>query len=128
MMKWLALVFIVVPTAELALLIYFGKVVGLLPTLVILLATGIGGAYLAKSQGMKAWYDLRRRMETMEAPGNALIDGMCIFAGGILLLIPGFLTDIAGLFLLFKWTRNLLRPSIQKWIYKKMQNGQIIIK
>lgn len=128
MLKWLALVFIVVPTAELALLIYFGNMIGLLPTLAIILATGIGGAYLARTQGMKAWFDLRRRMETMEAPGNAIIDGLCIFAGGILLLIPGFLTDLVGLFLLFRWTRNLLRPAIQKWIYKKMQNGQIIIK
>ena len=66
-------------------------------------------------------------MATMETPGNALIDSVCIFLGGILLLFPGFLTDIFGLLLLFKGPRNLIRPFIQKWIYKKMKNGRIIM-
>ena len=95
-MKWLVLAFIVVPTAELALLIYSGKTIGLFPTIAIILITGIGGAYLAKKQGIKAWNELRRRMATMETPGNALIDSVCIFFGGILLLMPGFITDIAA--------------------------------
>ena len=126
-MKWLALAFIVVPTSELALLIYSGNVLGLFPTIAIILITGIGGAYLAKRQGMKAWKDLRYRMAVMETPGNALIDSVCIFFGGILLLMPGFLTDFFGLLLLFKGPRNLIRPFIQSWIYTKMKNGRIVM-
>ncbi|MHA6260655.1 FxsA family protein [Sporosarcina sp. CAU 1771] len=127
-MKWIALAFIIIPTAELVLLIYSGQLIGLLPTIAIILATGIGGAYLAKRQGMKAWNELRRRMEVMETPGDALIDSACIFTGGIFLLMPGFLTDIIGFLLLFSWPRNLIRPSIQRWIYKKMKNRQIILR
>ncbi|MFS0574874.1 FxsA family protein [Sporosarcina sp. 179-K 3D1 HS] len=124
-MKWLVLAFIVVPTAELALLMYSGKTLGLFPTIAIILITGIGGAALAKKQGMKAWTDLNRRMASMETPGNALIDSICIFIGGILLLMPGFITDLVGFLLLFHGPRKLIRPFIHKWIYKKMNNGTI---
>ena len=127
-MKWLVLAFIVIPTAELALLIYSGQLLGFFPTIAIILITGIGGAYLAKKQGMKAWQELRSRMNTMETPGNALIDSVCIFLGGLLLIMPGFITDITGFFLLFSWPRNLIRPFILRWIYKKMKNGQIVMR
>lgn len=127
-MKWLILAFIIIPTAELALLIYSGQLLGIFPTIAIILLTGIGGAYLAKKQGTKAWNDLRIRMSTMETPGDALIDSACIFVGGILLLMPGFITDITGFLLLFSWPRNLLRPFIQNWIYKRMKKGQIIVR
>ncbi len=125
-MKWIILAFIAVPTTELALLMYSGRTF-LFPTIAIILITGIGGAYLAKRQGTKAWHDLRSRMATMETPGNALIDSVCIFFGGILLVMPGFITDIVGLLLLFKGPRNIIRPFIQKWIYNKMKNGRIMM-
>ena len=127
-MKWLVLAFILIPTAELALLIYSGQTIGLLPTISIILITGIGGAYLAKRQGTKAWHELRRRMSTMETPGDALIDSVCILAGGLLLIIPGFITDFIGFLLLFKWPRNLIRPFIQAWIFRKMKNKQFILR
>lgn len=126
-MKWIVLAFIAIPTAELALLIYSGKTLGLLPTIAIILVTGIGGAYLAKRQGMRVWNDLTRRMAVMETPGNAMIDGVCVLVGGILLIMPGFITDFVGLLLLFKGPRNLIRPFIQKWIYHKMKNGRIVM-
>lgn len=127
-MKWLLLLFIIVPTAELTLLIYSGQQLGLLPTIALILITGFLGAYLAKKQGVKAWNDFNQRMTQMETPGDALIDAVAIFIGGVLLLIPGFLTDIAGIFLLFNGPRNLMRPMIHKWIYRKMKNQQIIIR
>lgn len=127
-MKWLVLTFIIVPTAELALLIYSGQLLGFFPTVGLILLTSFLGAYFAKRQGMKAWTDLRNRMTNMETPGDALIDSFCILFGGILLIAPGFITDFVGFLLLFSWPRNLLRPFIQNWIYKKMQKGQIIIR
>lgn len=127
-MKWLLLAFIVIPTAELSLLIYSGQQMGFMPTISLILLTGLLGAYLAKKQGAKAWLDFNQRMARMETPGDAMIDGVCIFIGGLLLLIPGFITDVVGLLLLFKGPRNLIRPKIHKWIYKKMKNKQIIIR
>lgn len=127
-MKWIVLTFIAVPAAELALLLYSGKTLGLLPTIAIIFITGIGGAYLAKRQGMKAWTELKMRMTAMETPGDALIDSVCILFGGLLLIMPGFITDLVGLLLLFKGPRNSIRPFIQNWIYNKMKKGQIVIR
>ncbi|MEV9639905.1 FxsA family protein [Mammaliicoccus sciuri] len=124
-MKWLVGLFIIVPTAELALLIVSGKTLGVLPTILIILVTGFGGAYLAKKQGFRAWRDLQYRLANRETPGKALVDSVCIFFGGLLLLMPGFLTDILGFILLFSWPRKILYPFIVKWIYNKMKNGQI---
>ncbi|WP_252502637.1 FxsA family protein [Sporosarcina sp. Marseille-Q4943] len=127
-MKWLLPAFILVPAAEIMLLLYSGNKIGIMPTLLLILISGIGGAYLAKRQGLKAFTDLRNRMGTMEAPGNAMIDGICIFFGGVLLIMPGFITDIAGLLLLFTGPRKLIRPFIVSWIYKKMKQGRIVIR
>ncbi|AOV07235.1 FxsA family protein [Sporosarcina ureilytica] len=127
-MKWLVLAFILVPTAELALLIYSGQLLGFFPTISLIILTGFLGAYLAKKQGTKAWMDFNKRLTNMETPGDALIDSVCIFLGGLLLLMPGFMTDVFGFLLLFKGPRNLIRPAIHKWLYKKMKNKQIIIR
>lgn len=127
-MRWLILILIIVPTAELALLIYSGNTLGLFPTIALILITGVGGGYLAKKQGTKAWNEFRQKMTTMETPGNSLIDGVCIFFGGILLLIPGFITDLFGVILLFKGPRNLIRPFIIRWLAKKMKSGRIVIR
>ena len=97
-MKWLLPALLLVPAAEIMLLLYAGNTIGIMPTLLLILISGIGGVYLAKRQGLKALTDLRNRMGTMEAPGNAVIDGVCIFFGAILLILPGFISDIAGLF------------------------------
>ena len=93
-MKWLQHYFIIVPTAELAVLMVSGKTLGIMPTILIIIATGIGGAYLAKKQGLRAWRDLQYRMADRETPGKALVDSVCILLGGLLLLMPGFITDI----------------------------------
>ncbi|PIC58587.1 membrane protein FxsA [Sporosarcina sp. P12(2017)] len=124
-MKWLAALFIIVPTAELALLMVSGKTLGIMPTILIIIATGIGGAYLAKKQGLRAWRDLQFRMANRETPGKALVDSVCILLGGLLLLMPGFITDSIGLLLLFSGPRKILYPFIVKWIYNKIRNGQI---
>ena len=65
----------------------------------------------------------------MEAPGNAVIDGVCIFFGAILLIISRIsFQTLLGLLLLFKGPRNMIRPFIVRWIYKKMKQGQIVIR
>ncbi|MDW0110364.1 FxsA family protein [Sporosarcina aquimarina] len=127
-MKWLLLLFLLVPASELTVLLYAGNQMGVMPTLAIILITGIGGAYLAKRQGFKAFVNFRERMAAGDAPGPALIDGLCILAGGLLLLVPGFITDIIGLLLLFSWPRKLIRPLIIQQIYKKMKKGTLIIR
>lgn len=126
-MRWLALLFIVVPVTEIALFIWTGNTIGLVPTILIILGTGILGAYLAKKQGLKAIHDIQRQMKNFEAPGDAMVNALFVFAGGLMLLSPGFVTDIFGLMFLFSPTRQFFKPIVYNWIRTKMKKGQIIV-
>lgn len=126
-MKWLALIFIVVPALEIGILLWSGKTFGLIPTIMIILGTGILGAYLAKKQGLKAIRDVQVQMKNFQAPGDAMVNALFVFAGGLLLLSPGFVTDLFGFLFLFSPTRQLFKPIVYKWIKSKMKKGQIIV-
>lgn len=128
MMKWILLLFVVLPASELAVLLMAGNQWGVFPTLLIIGITGVGGAFLAKRQGVRAIVDFRERMAQGEAPGIPLIDGVLIFIGGLLLIVPGFITDIIGFLLLFSWPRKLIRPLIIGQIYNKMRKGTLVIR
>lgn len=126
-MKWLALIFIVVPALEIGILLWSGKTFGLIPTIMIILSTGILGAFLAKKQGLKAIRDVQVQMKNFQAPGDAMVNALFVFAGGLLLLSPGFVTDLFGFLFLFSPTRQLFKPIVYKWIKSKMKKGQIIV-
>ena len=126
-MKWLALIFIVVPVLEIGILLWSGNTFGLFPTIIIILGTGILGAYLAKKQGLKAIRDVQIQMKNFQAPGDAMVNAVFVFAGGLLLLSPGFVTDLFGFLFLFSPSRQLFKPLVYKWIRSKMKNGQIIV-
>ncbi|MGB2991900.1 MAG: FxsA family protein [Paenisporosarcina sp.] len=126
-MKWLALIFIVVPVLEIGILLWSGNTFGLFPTIMIILVTGILGAYLAKKQGLKAIRDVQIQMKNFQAPGDAMVNAVFVFAGGLLLLSPGFVTDLFGFLFLFSPSRELFKPLVYKWIRSKMKKGQIIV-
>lgn len=126
-MKWLALIFILVPVLEIGILLWSGNTFGLFPTIMIILGTGILGAYLAKKQGLKAIRDVQIQMKNFQAPGDAMVNAVFVFAGGLLLLSPGFVTDLFGFLFLFSPSRELFKPLVYKWIRSKMKKGQIIV-
>lgn len=111
----LALLFTVVPIAELYLLIRTGRVIGADVTILIVLVTGIAGAALAKKQGFKVLGDIRGCMERGEIPGKELLEGILVLAGGVTLLTPGFVTDAVGFTLLIPFTRKLYAGLILKY-------------
>lgn len=126
-MKWLILILIVVPIIEITILLWAENAFGLLSTILIILATGILGAFLAKKQGLKAIRDVQIQMKNFQAPGDAMVNALFIFAGGLMLLSPGFMTDIFGFMFLFSPTRQLFKPIVYKWIRTKTKKGQIIV-
>lgn len=126
-MKWLVLILIVVPVIEIGILLWAGNTLGILPTILIILGTGILGAFLAKMQGLKAIRDVQMQMKNFQAPGDAMVNALFVFAGGIMLLSPGFMTDIFGFLFLFSPTRQLFKPVVYKWIRSKMKKGQLIV-
>ncbi|MCQ6273428.1 membrane protein FxsA [Bacillus sp. V3B] len=121
-MRILLLLFILIPAGEIGVLLLSGKTIGIWPTILLLILTGILGSYLAKSQGLNTIRKVQEQLQFGRLPGDEILDGVCILFGGLLLLSPGFITDIVGLILLLSPTRVLLKPMIiklfQNWINK----------
>ena len=107
----LLVLFIVVPLAELYVIIQIGQEIGVIPTLALLVVDSIVGTLLLRSQGGKAWRQFREASEAGRIPAREVADGALIILGGSLLLTPGFITDIFGLLLLLPPTRAMIRRT-----------------
>lgn len=121
----LALLFVVVPLIELALLIQVGQMVGLVPTVLLVLGTGIAGAALARREGMRTLANIQQSLAGGELPGNALLEGAAILFGGALLLTPGILTDVVGFSLLAPPTRRWFARRLRGWFEGQLKNGTV---
>ena len=97
----LPLLFLLLPLAEIACFILVGRRIGLLPTLSLVVLSAVAGIVLMRIQGFGVLTRLRRSGQDGHAPGKELLDAAMILIAGILLLIPGFISDIVGLALLF---------------------------
>jgi len=105
----LILIFIVVPIAELALLIQVGQLIGVWWTIALLIADAIIGSWLLRTQTRTAWRRFNEALAEGRVPHREVVDGVLVIFGGVLLLTPGFITDIFGVLFLFPPTRVLLR-------------------
>jgi UPF0716 protein FxsA len=114
-MPLLVLLFIIVPIAELYVIIQVGELIGLCPTLALLLADAILGSMLLRHQGRGAWRRFNEAIAARRFPGKEVVDGVLIVIGGTLLVSPGFITDIVGLFLLIPPTRALARAALRRF-------------
>lgn len=114
MLLKLFLAFTLIPVVEIYLLIKIGGHIGALNTVVLVVATGFAGAYLARLQGMQTMFRVRSSLQRGVMPTEDLLDAVLIFAAGIVLLTPGFITDISGLLLLIPETRLLFKRYLKK--------------
>ncbi|MCL7413417.1 MAG: membrane protein FxsA [ANME-2 cluster archaeon] len=119
MFTTLLFLFVTVPFIELYILIQMGNRLGILPTLGIVIITGIAGAALAKHQGLGVLRRIQREMSNGQMPGDALFDGVLILIGAILLLTPGILTDLTGFSLLIPGTRLMYKKHLKNWATKR---------
>lgn len=110
----LILLFLVMPVAELYVIIQVGQAIGVIPTLAILLLDGFVGAALARSQGRAAWERFNLALSAGRVPGGETFDGSMIILAGALLLAPGFITDVIGFLLLAPPTRSMLRGAVAR--------------
>jgi UPF0716 protein FxsA len=108
----LIILFIVVPIAELAVLIQVGQLIGVWWTIALLIADALLGSYLLRTQTRTAWRRFNEALEQGRVPHREVIDGVLVIFGGVLLLTPGFITDIFGLLFLVPPTRVLLRALL----------------
>lgn len=125
-MKWLLFLFILIPAIEITVLIGSSHVIGLWSTFAMIVFTGVVGVYLAKRQGFKVLGEIQSKLNRGEMPGGAVLDGIFIFVGGILLVLPGYVTDIIGFVFVIPMTRALLKPFVMKWIEWKFRKNSTI--
>ena len=124
-MRYLLLLIIVVSSAEIGVLLLSGNLIGVWPTIGMIIFTGVLGAYLAKKQGLETIRKAREQLSYGRMPGEAILDGICVLIGGILLLTPGFLTDITGLLLLAPVTNSFFKKLMLKWFRKWMDKNTV---
>jgi len=119
----LVLLFIVLPVVEIYLLIQLGQAIGAWWTVLLLVADGVLGGYLMKHEGRRAWQALNEALAQRRMPATELADGALILVGGTLLLTPGFLSDIAGFFLVLPFTRPVARKVLARYLARKFLDG-----
>ncbi|HMB31326.1 MAG TPA: FxsA family protein [Desulfohalobiaceae bacterium] len=111
----LVLAFTLIPIAEIYLLIKLGGAIGAINTILVVIVTALAGAYLARLEGLKTMMQIRGHLEQGLMPTEEMFDALLIFIAGIVLMTPGFLTDIAGLLVLIPGSRR----HIKSWIKSK---------
>lgn len=121
----LFLLFTVVPLVELYLLIAIGRVLGPVATIGLVLVTGALGAWFARLEGARVIRRWQDAMARHEMPRDGVIDGFLIFIGGILLIAPGILTDIAGLCLVVPPTRRVIARFVRAWLGRQIESGRV---
>ena len=121
----LLILFILIPTIELYVLIEAGRQIGVGATIGMIFLTGIAGAYLAKRQGFDLINRIQADLNQGRIPAEQIMDGAMVLAGGLLLLTPGFCTDLFGFCLLAPFTRQFFKVWLKKWLDYKIQRGEI---
>lgn len=115
----LVLLFLVVPLAELYVIIQVGQAFGALNTIALLIIISATGAWLVKREGMSVWRRFQRQVESGAVPGKEIADGVMILFAGALLMSPGFLTDLLGIALLLPPVRAVIRGVLMKQAAKR---------
>lgn len=116
------LLFIAVPLAEIALLIKIGEVIGVVPTVGLVVLTAVIGVALLKRQGLAAMAEAQRALDAGELPVDSVIDGVCLLVAGAFLLTPGLITDTAGFLLLVP----ALRRRLGRWALARLAGSGVV--
>ena len=122
-MAKLLLLFIVVPAVELILLIKLGGMIGVLPTIAVIVITGALGATLARWQGLGVLRNVQNELARGGLPAGSLVDGLIILIAAALLMTPGFLTDLVGFLCLVPGFRTVLKTALWKRLEKAVKQG-----
>lgn len=121
----LFLLFTVVPLVELYLLIALGRALGPGPTIALVLVTGALGAWFARLEGARVVRRWQEAMARQQLPKDGVIDGLLIFVGGVLLITPGILTDVAGISMVMPPTRRVIARAVRRWFERQIASGRV---
>lgn len=127
MFRWLLIFILVVPALEIGVLVWAGNLVGPWWVILLIIATGMLGAFLAKQQGYETLHKARESVNRGMIPHDEIFDGICILIGAVVLLTPGFITDAIGFILLIPTTRTPIKTGLKRVVRKMMDNGTITV-
>ena len=111
--------FLLFPLAEIACFILVGRRIGLFPTLSLVILSGVAGVLLMRLQGLGTLAKLRETARRGESPGRQVLDTAMIVVAGLLLLIPGFLSDIIGILLFL--------PPVRTWLWNRLIRNIVVV-
>jgi len=114
MLRILLLLFLFVPLVEVYLFIQVGRVIGALPTIALCIFTAVSGTWLFRQQGMQTFRRVQEKVRLGEPPAVDMVEAMLVLLAGLLLLIPGFFTDIVGLLCLIPPVRARLARALTR--------------
>jgi len=117
------MVLILVPIVELYVMVQVAGVIGALPTVLLVVAMCFAGAWLMKVEGLGVLRKMQRQLNAGEMPTTEAVNGVLIVVGGLLMLVPGFVTGIIGLLLLLPPVRALLRPLVVARVQRRIDRG-----
>ena len=121
----LFLLFTTIPVLEIYLLFQVGGEIGALNTIAIVILTGIVGAWLARREGRSVLNELNQSLQKGTEPTNLILQGFLVFAGGLLLLTPGFVTDLLGLSFVVPGTRHAYIKFLKSYFKRAIQRGKV---
>jgi UPF0716 protein FxsA len=124
MVTWLVFLFTVVPIVELYILIRIGNVLGALNTVLLLIVMALVGAFLVRLEGMRIFTRTTTNLAQGIVPAEELVDGLLIFAAGVLLITPGVFTDVLALFLLIPLSRTLIKRWLRRRFDRMVASGR----
>ncbi|MBW2221938.1 MAG: FxsA family protein [Deltaproteobacteria bacterium] len=125
MLLKLILIFTIVPFIELSLLIEIGARIGTFNTIMLIVITGVIGAFMARIAGLNVLFKIQENLREGVFPRDELFDGILVLIGGVLLLTPGLLTDALGFFLLLPFGQALVRRWLKEIMKRKIDRGEI---
>ena len=120
MLLKLFLVFTIIPLVEIYLMIKLGQNFGAITSILLVIFTGILGAYLAKMEGLRTLFRLQETLREGGMPVEELLDALLIALAGLVLITPGFITDALGFLLLVPFTRML----VKNWLKERGKTSQ----
>ena len=121
-MNTVLLLFLLVPIIEIYLFIKIGSQIGAFNTISLIFITAIIGIYYAKYEGLNTLRSAISQIVKNKMPIYEIVSGAALAFASLLLILPGFLTDIIGFLIIFPWTRKILFRKISKKNYKKNKN------
>jgi UPF0716 protein FxsA len=119
----IVLAIIVMSVVEIAVIVAVGQQIGALATIALLVATALLGGWLLRREGARTWRAFRAALDERRPPAAEVVDGVLVLVGGLLMVLPGFVSDVAGLLLVLPPTRRLVRSLVLLQLASRLPAG-----